>query len=161
MQTLQIVQILPAGLTAGQDQQGALPGGGLVPQQGAPGIRHHLIAGSGLRLGKALPLQGVGIFTGKDAGLGHLQLGGHPSADAGGGVQGIQGVVILLHPGQMLGHGAVNAPVHRGHHVADEIRSVHGRSSYSCLTAAAGRCIISLKFMYTLQLKVSFKSRAF
>ena len=65
-------------------------------------------------------------FAVENAGFRHFQLRRHPAADPGGGVEGVQRVVIFLHAGQVLRHGAVDAPVHGGHHAADDIWFLHG-----------------------------------
>ena len=93
------------------------------------GIRHHLIAGGVCFLGEGFLSHRSGIAGLKFPGQGHLQLGGHPAADGSGDLQRPQRPVVVVHTGQLGGHGTVNASVQRGHHVADDIGFLHGGSS--------------------------------
>ena len=96
-------------------------------------LRNDLVPGGSGLFGKALPPEGSDGLAVKYAGACQLQLRRDPTADAGGGVQGIQRVIIFLHARQMLRHGAVDTAIHRGHHVADDIRLLHRYSLLVCL----------------------------
>ena len=93
------------------------------------GIHHHLIAGGIGFLGECLLAHRSGSACLKFPRQGHLQLGSHPAADGGGDVQRLQGLVVRLDTGQLLRHGAVDAAVQGGHHMADDMGFLHDGSS--------------------------------
>ena len=148
---VKIGEVLLADLLAHQDEQRALVLGALVPEERAVGVDDDLVALGVGGLGKGLLAERFGGLGLKLSGQRHFKLRGHAAADACGRVQRVERVIIFLHAGQVLGHGAVDAPVDRGHHVAYDIRLVHGIFLLKKL--------LLLKFTDTLQLKVYFQSR--
>ena len=81
---VQIGQILPGCLLAGEDQERLFRFPGIRPQELAVGIHNDFVAGGVGLPGESLLPHRRGIAGLEFPGQGHLQLGGHPAADGRG-----------------------------------------------------------------------------
>ena len=109
VQPVEIGDVVAADALARHDQEWALARVRLVPEERAARINDDLLAvGVGIA-GKRLMTERR-VLRLEDSGARHLQLCRHAPADAARRGERVERAVILLHAGQLLGHGAVDAP---------------------------------------------------
>ena len=99
------------------------------PEQRTLGVDDNLISYGIAVLGKGVMPNGRGILGLVAAGKGKFEFGGDAPAERIGRVKRLERAVIIIDATQFGGHGAVDAPIDGGHHMTNNVRTVHKASS--------------------------------
>ena len=119
----QAVEAFPRAILARDDEQRAVVIFRLPPSQPAVRVECHRVAfGADSHVDCLVPHRGL-VAGHKRLGLGIVHLHRHPAHQLRGAAEPLQRLVVGIRRVDLLRHVAVDAPVHRHHHVGNDIRS--------------------------------------